>query len=124
MTININAIHAHPQYWGEDAMEWRPSRFIQVDGNGEEQLITPAKGTFQPWSDGIRVCPGKKFGQVEHIALMTSIFYGHKVEPFMEKGESMEQTRKRIMGVVHDSGWALNIQMHHPENARLVWKKC
>lgn len=123
-TLNINGLHTHPQFWGDDALEWRPSRFIEVDDNGEEQIVTMPKGTFLPWSDGARACPGRKFGQVEHVALMASIFRDHKVEPVPEKGETVGQTRKRIQDVIQDSGMVLNIQMKHPERAKLRWTKC
>jgi len=121
--VNINAIHAHPLYWGDDALEWRPSRWIQTDGDGVERLLVPEKGVWEPWSEGIRVCPGRKFSQVEHLALMASILYSHAVEPARERGETPQQTRERIMAVVADSGMVLNVQMRHPEKARLVWKR-
>ena len=123
-TININGLHALPEFWGDDALKWRPSRFARVDSNGEEQIVAQPRGTFLPWSDGNRACPGRKFGQVEHVALMASVFRNHKVEAVPEKGESTEQTRKRIMSVVNDSGMVLNVQINHPERAWLRWSKC
>ena len=124
LTLNINAIHAHPRYWGPDALEWRPSRWIQTDNDGTEQLMVPEKGVWQAWSDGQRVCPGKKFGQVEHVALMAAVFRDHAVEAAVEGGESTRQTRDRIMSVIQDSGMILNISMFHPEKASLVWRRC
>lgn len=124
ITLNINGIHSHPEYWGADASEWRPSRFISVDATtGEEQIVTHPKGQLLPWSDGLRSCPGKKFGQVEHTALMATVFYGYRVEALREAGESVEEMRTRIMGVIKDSGMVLNVQMRHPEKAKLVWSR-
>ena len=125
MTLNTNAVHSHPQYWGDDALEWRPSRFINRDSNGDEQMTTPSKkGVYLPWAEGLRGCPGRKFSQVEHLALMASIFRSHKVKPVQERGESIEKARNRIMNVIKDSGWALNIQMFHPERASIEWESC
>lgn len=124
MTVNTNAISNHPDYWGPDSTEWKPSRWIRKDDDGSEQFIVPDKGSFLAWSDGFRKCPGKKFGQVEHMALMASIFRNHAVEAAAEKGESAAQTKDRIMDVIRDSGMILNVQMYHPENAKLVWRRC
>ncbi|KAB5582873.1 cytochrome P450 monooxygenase-like protein [Coniochaeta sp. 2T2.1] len=124
ITLNINAIHTHPQFWGADALEWRPQRWIKTNDNGNEELIVPEKGLFTPWSDGLRVCPGKKFGQVEHLSLMASVFRDHAVEAAAEGDETVAQTKDRIMGVVKDSGMTLNVAMYHPEKAKLVWKRC
>jgi cytochrome P450 len=124
ITVNTNAIHTLPEYWGADALEWRPSRWIQTDDEGTEKVLTPEKGLFYGWSDGMRACPGKKFGHLEHMALMASIIRDHVVEPAAENGESFEETRQRIMGVVKDSGMVLNVQMFHPEKASLVWRRC
>lgn len=67
---NTMALHTHPRYWGEDALAWRPSRWIvpsTEQSNGAnlefldgESLRVPRQGTFVPWSEGARVCPGKK----------------------------------------------------------------
>ncbi len=124
ITLNINAIHAHPRYWGPDAMQWRPSRWIQTGSDGSEQLLIPEKGLYHAWSHGLRPCPGKKFGQVEHVALMASVFRDHTVAAAAEEGESFVQTKDRVMGVIKDSGMILNICMFNPEKAKLVWRRC
>jgi cytochrome P450 len=124
MVVNFNAIHTLPQHWGPDPLEVRPSRWIVKDGGGKEEFLVPEKGTYYGWSDGMRACPGKKFGQVEHLAVMAACFRDHAVRPRVEKGESWGQTRERIMGVVRDSGYVLNIAMYNPQNARLVWERC
>jgi cytochrome P450 len=124
IVLEINSIHTLPQYWGDDALEWRPSRWIQIDDDGSEKLLTPEKGTWYGWSDGLKACPGKKFGHLEHLALMAAVFRDHAVQAKAEAGESAEQTRERIMDVVRDSGPVLNIQMFHPEKASLCWTRC
>lgn len=49
--IHAWAIHRHPQYWGEDAEQFRPERFL------EAPLKHPA--AFLPFSYGPRNCIGK-----------------------------------------------------------------
>jgi cytochrome P450 len=124
ITVEINALHTLPDYWGEDALEWKPSRWIRTDEAGNETLWTPEKGVFYGWSDGLRACPGKKFGHLEHLAVMAAVFRNHAVHARPEKGESVQQTRHRIEEVIKDSGPVLNNQMLHPEKASLVWRRC
>lgn len=122
-------------------MEWRPSRWIKSGqstrtGSGgsstttfealdAETLITPHKGSFIAWSEGIRNCPGKKFSQVEFVAAMAGLFRDWRVEPVLEAGESeLRVARKRIMDMVeNDTGQVLLLQLLHPERAALAWKQ-
>lgn len=75
-----------PEYWGEDTLEWKPDRWIKSNtvkdndsglkvygGVAEESPLPPAKveETFLPWSGGGRVCPGKRFSQVEFVAIIS-----------------------------------------------------
>lgn len=124
IVINTNAIHTSRRHWGEDALEWRPSRFVQTDEAGRESLMVPPKGVFQPWGDGNRACPGKKFAHVEHVATMAALFHGHAVEPVRERGETTSQMTDRVRGVINDITINLTLQMKHPERAPLVWSKC
>ena len=124
IVIAMHGIHTSKRHWGEDALEWRPSRFIETDEKGQERLITPPKGVFQPWSDGMRSCPGRKFAYVEHVATMAAIFYAHSVAPVRQEGETAQQTKGRVMRVVNDMMINLTLEMRHPEKAPLVWSKC
>ncbi|KAJ5102060.1 hypothetical protein NUU61_004282 [Penicillium alfredii] len=51
--VGVTIIHKDPRYWGPDPEVFRPSRWIDATG----QIITPATGTFRPWSGGPRVLP-------------------------------------------------------------------
>jgi cytochrome P450 len=124
---NHVAVHTHPKFWGNDSMEWKPQRWVKLSGSqsiGEEEIMTPQKGSFIPWSDGIRVCPGKKFSQVEFVAAMAAVFKDWYVEPVLLANENMEQARKRVLRLVEeDTGQVLLLQMLHPERAPLRWKR-
>lgn len=118
---NHIALHTHPRYWGDDALEWRPSRWI--DGK-DERVISPEKGAFVAWSEGVRVCPGKKFSQVEFVASIAGLFRDWRVEPVLQSGEDLTMAGKRVMDLVeNDTGQVLLLQMLHPERAPLAWKK-
>lgn len=128
------SIHSHPRYWGADADVWRPRRWIETslptnnDGKGgsvfdRESLFTPHRGAFVPWADGDRVCPGKKFAQVELVGALSALFAGGwRVEPVREtEGESMEAARGRVKAAIKDSGMVLLVEMLHPEKVGLRW---
>lgn len=75
------------------------------------------------WSDGKRACPGKKFGQVEHAAVMAALFRNHRVGPAKLEGEDMDQARKRAADCIADSGMRLLFQMLPPESVALIWSR-
>jgi cytochrome P450 len=136
------AVHTHPRFWGEDAGEWRPGRWI-IPGQStpdpagdtpasapdatpfdEVTLLDPRRGTYIPWSEGERSCPGKKFSQVEFVATMAALFRAWRVAPVRRRGESVDEARRRIMDLVEkDSAQVLLLQMLHPERAVVSWKR-
>lgn len=120
--INLSALHTSPEYWGSDALVWRPDRWIQVDA-GTEELYQPLAGTFLPWASGPRVCPGKKFSHVEFVAVISRLFRSHQVKPFLESGEGATEAKERLMEVVQDSKVVITLQMRHPEKVKLVWER-
>ncbi|KAF2746361.1 cytochrome P450 [Sporormia fimetaria CBS 119925] len=119
------AVHTHPKIWGQDSLEWKPSRWIAENGPQEgETIITPQKGSYVAWSEGLRVCPGRKFSQVEFVACMAAVFRDWYVEPVVYAGETMVQARNRVAKLVEeDTAIVLLLQMLHPERAPLVWKR-
>ncbi|KAH7329695.1 cytochrome P450 [Stachybotrys elegans] len=117
------AIHTHPRFWSPDPLVWKPSRWI-VSSQGKEELLVPDRGTFIPWSEGERSCPGKKFSQVEVVATLAVILRSWKVEPVRQSQESIEDARRRVLQQIEtDSAQVLLLQMLHPERAPLVWRR-
>ena len=67
-TVSYDSVHLHynPEYWGDDADTFNPSRFDgrnnESDNNtgaaSNERFKFPAKGTFIPFSEGHRSCQG------------------------------------------------------------------
>lgn len=87
-------------------------------------MITPVKGSFIAWSEGIRNCPGKKFSQVEFVAAMATLFREWRVDPVPEPSESIGMARERVMATVeNETGQVLLLQLLHPEKAVLTWSR-
>lgn len=127
------SVQTDPRYWGADSLTWRPSRWIKPRSGGggasaggpdDEEFVTPVRGTFLAWADGVRDCPGKKFAQVEAVATVAALFRDWRVDPVARRGETLEAARKRVLDfVVEDTGMVLLVQLLHPERCPLVWKR-
>ncbi|KAI9351295.1 cytochrome P450, partial [Obelidium mucronatum] len=78
INVATAGLHFNPKAWGNDALEFKPERFLQE--SNEEQV---GKGTsrlgFAPFSEGPRGCLGKKFAQVEFVALLVLISLKYRV---------------------------------------------
>ena len=121
------AVHTYPRYWGADSLSWRPGRWIISDTLGDkadldaESLFSPVKGTYFPWSDGQRNCPGKKFAQVEFVAVIANLFRGHRVLPEQTAGKSEKQARQSVLETVADSAVKMLLQMKDPARVGVRW---
>ncbi|KAL8684485.1 MAG: hypothetical protein Q9218_008274, partial [Villophora microphyllina] len=133
VNINVQALHTDPATWGDDALEWRPTRWLaaQIQDTtrqgtaelGNECFIQMPAGTFVPWADGPRVCPGQKFAQVEFVRVMFTLLGRFRVVPVAKEGESVEQARQGVKEMVDDSAiQAITLQMRHPDRVALRWE--
>ncbi|KAF4630183.1 hypothetical protein G7Y89_g7968 [Cudoniella acicularis] len=124
---NLTAVHAASDYWGNDRYFWKPQRWVVENENlnilGHEDLLQPPFGTFIPWSAGPRVCPGKKFAQVEFVATIARLFQRHRVVPVTLPGESLPEASARLRESVQDSQVVLTLKIAHPERIALRWEK-
>jgi cytochrome P450 len=110
------------EYWGSDALIWRPDRWIKKEETSEA-FVHPMKGSYVPWAHGPRVCPGKKFSQVEFVAVISYLLTDHRVRPVLIRGESEKEALERILRVIKDSHFELAIKMKHPEKLKVRWEK-
>lgn len=120
--VNMVNVHHDPKFW-PDPWVWRPERWIITNnGLGSEDLYQPPYGSFLPWAGGPRVCPGKKFSQVEFVAVIASLFQRHTALPVLKEGETMEEAQTGLREAVVDSECVMTLKMKHPEKARLRWE--
>jgi cytochrome P450 len=116
--MNIQGSHTNPVHWGSDVLKWNPGRWISTTG-GKEELISVPAGSFIPFASGARICPGRKFSQVEFVAMMFFLLRSYRVEPMLEDGESLPSAASRIMAEVDDSSYNFLLKMKHPERVKL-----
>ncbi|KAJ4287309.1 hypothetical protein N0V90_012707 [Kalmusia sp. IMI 367209] len=129
-TLSLDGVGAHKDVWGDDAFEFKPSRWINKDAALTGTYSTAqvpkleaagAKGSFLPWSSGPRACPGMKMAQVEFLSVVYTMFSAYRAEPALEVGESLKQGRARMAAVVDDSQPRLTLQMNRPTDLKLNW---
>ena len=65
VALSILAIHRLKEYWGEDAGEFKPERFM---GGG-----TPGGGAYMPFTIGPRTCIGQNFAIVEAKTILAML---------------------------------------------------
>ncbi|KDN63942.1 hypothetical protein CSUB01_06575 [Colletotrichum sublineola] len=143
--VNIVALHTALSIWGPDALDFKPSRWLQPavvpaeeetkrnkgdrtpqqqqQQQHQQQFFTPPRGTYLPWSGGPRACPGQKMSQVEFVTVFATLFRRCTVEPALRPGESADDARRRLLGLMRDSQPILTLQMNRPEEVRLRWAR-
>jgi cytochrome P450 len=119
--LNIPGTHRNPRYWPESPDEFIPERWLpsqsrsttekelntdkEINGaeglesasfetSGSTSLFKPVKGSYIPFSDGARVCPGKRFAQVEGTAVLSALFHRYSVELDVSEWASDEEIEK------------------------------
>ncbi|KAG9189198.1 hypothetical protein G6011_06066 [Alternaria panax] len=130
---SIPALHALPKYWGPSPLTWNPGQHISVSDSQtqgtslfESEVLAPDTSEhYLAWAWGQRVCPGKRFSQVELVAVLAALLRDWKVEVVPESGETDEGARKRAwncsLNVDHE-GHMLH-EMVDPESVGLRWVK-
>ncbi|KAK8129154.1 cytochrome P450 monooxygenase [Apiospora kogelbergensis] len=129
-TSNLRAMQTHPDYW-PDAGEWRPSRWIAnpapTDSPLTQETMTrerfqvPDKTIFFPWGEGPQVCPGKKFAEVEEVAVLACLFKVHRLK--IKKRHSTESdsaVHKRFEKCINDIDLEMLVRLRDGDQVTLV----
>lgn len=139
--LDLIALHHDPKTWGPDALEFRPDRWIpsasrenstkdsSTPAAGErsydwqsKSLVSPTPGSFLPWTGGPRVCPGKKFSQVEFTRAVLEMFRGGaRVRVAQEEGESQEQADARAWEIMNETRVAFVVKMADSKKLGVRW---
>jgi cytochrome P450 len=121
--VSTGSFHTTPTIWGSDSMSFQLDRRIfkvRKTTDLEHEVMKPMPVGYLPWSIGPRSCPGKKFAEVEFVAVIAHLFRRHRVKAAVEPGEKKEMVKKRIFEVFEASSLEVTIKMNHPEKVKLV----
>ncbi|KIM30549.1 hypothetical protein M408DRAFT_287431 [Serendipita vermifera MAFF 305830] len=89
MGINVIGLHYNPKYW-DNPYEFRPERFLQEY----------EKFAWLPFSAGPRACIGRRFAEIEILAVLTLIVLKYEISvPDEPKfgSESLEEKKARVL---------------------------
>lgn len=122
--MHLLAIQLHPQYWS-DSLTWKPSRWVSAEadgpgGPGREVLNQPTENTYFPWSDGPQNCPGKKFSEVESVAILSCLFRKSRLLIKKKPGETEAGAKERALACINLANHDLLLRMEDPDQVKLV----
>ncbi|KAI5998354.1 cytochrome P450 [Pisolithus orientalis] len=106
--IDMVAIHHNPETF-LDPEVWRPSRWYGVS---EHDLTM--------FSTGPRVCPGRKFAQMEAVSFLAHLLRDWKIDIEPRNGETRKQLEERVMGNTKFIGLAFGVR---PVGLKLIARK-
>ncbi|KAJ5675692.1 cytochrome P450 monooxygenase [Penicillium macrosclerotiorum] len=119
----LPALHTNPNYWGQHSLSWNPDRWIRkCSNNTKEELDSNKINDLLAWAEGPRICPGKKFSQVEIIAVLVTLLRSASVHISPGPGENIQESRIKALHVVQQSKSLLTLHIPEPETVKLVWK--
>ncbi|KAF2014342.1 cytochrome P450 monooxygenase-like protein, partial [Aaosphaeria arxii CBS 175.79] len=128
VNINLTALHTLPSTWGEEPLDWNPERFFaskttypEDSGFDAELLIPDTTKYYLPWAYGSKVCPGKKFSQVEFVAALAMLFQRHQVTVERKLGESQFYADFRAEKAAIEIEKKLLNEMKNSAEIGLVW---
>jgi len=85
LVIPVHLMHRHPKYWGDDANDFKPERWMAPTDNnnnsgGSGSGIDTKGFTFLPFGAGGRSCIGYRFATIEARLIMAHIIRSLRVE--------------------------------------------
>ncbi|KIJ55488.1 hypothetical protein M422DRAFT_151985 [Sphaerobolus stellatus SS14] len=90
--MDIMGTNHNPAYWGEDALEFRPERFIDTP-----EYRWPREA-FLGFSIGMRSCIGQRAGQTQSLCILAHLLRYYKVGlPPQLEGLPFEQQKKKLL---------------------------
>jgi len=131
LTADTVSIHYSTEYWGSDALEYNPDRWIKSseDSSIAKELFKPPKGTFLAFSEGNRACIGRTFAETEFKAILTTIFEAYSLEliqqmdPITGRYETWTEAQLKTLKVMGSSKSVLTFGMQELAPLRLVRRK-
>ncbi|KZT51353.1 cytochrome P450 [Calocera cornea HHB12733] len=100
VAVNITGVHSSPKVWGDHPLAFRPDRWLQQQQQQQEcTLLKPPRGAWLPFSEGSRMCSGRKFATVEFVSVLCTLLRAHRVELLAPaEGWGEDRVRKVLAG--------------------------
>ncbi|KAF2106449.1 putative cytochrome P450 [Lophiotrema nucula] len=122
--VGLHQYGAHlSSRWGVDADKFDPRRFVSTNEKGNEILTVPDGVAYLPFMFGPRICPGKKFAQVEFVAIVAQMLSEYRVEVLRKGNETEQAATARLMGTLKDKYFNISAHLKRPEDAGVRFVK-
>ena len=96
---NIWAVNMDPRRYADpekfDPQRWTQGRALNYKSPEHPRPLTKDESLL--FSQGPRICLGKKFAQVEAVAFLVLLLREYRVEPICRPGESTDEWQKRVL---------------------------
>lgn len=86
-----------------------------------KQVAPDTTGSYLPWAYGQKACRGKRFSQVEIVAVLCRLFRNHTVVVSREAGETQEQANVRAKVAAFSTEKKLLNKMENAASVGLCW---
>ncbi|KAH7925420.1 cytochrome P450 [Leucogyrophana mollusca] len=111
LIMDIWALHMNPLYWGEDAEDFKPERFIDSDS------YRWPRNAFMPFSNGARSCIGQRFALTESVCILANVVRRYEIlVPDELVAKSAREQRDALLK------WTTGITIT-PTNARVKFRR-
>ncbi|KAG6852722.1 hypothetical protein C0991_009566, partial [Blastosporella zonata] len=111
VVIDIRALHYNPIHWGDDAEEFKPTRFIDTD------TYRWPRDAFNAFSGGPRSCIGQRFSLTESACILAHVVRKYEVHIPDELKNKPWAEQKSIM-----LDWTPGITIR-PNNAHVLFRR-
>ncbi|KAI3602256.1 cytochrome p450 [Moniliophthora roreri] len=88
--LHSHGVHYNPRYW-KDPYDFRPERFLDPNW---------PRDAYIPFSVGARSCIGRRFSEIESVAILSVMIKHYRVRILDEerfKDETFEQKKERVL---------------------------
>lgn len=121
--MSVLACQTDAKSWPEP-LTWKPSRWVIPSGTaGKEAFYQPSDNTYFPWSDGPQNCPGKKFAEVEFVAVLAYLLKDHRLRIKQHEGESWALALERLSSTINDVNMGMLLRMKDADRVRLQYTR-
>lgn len=81
--LSIGTSHSLDEYWGPDADEFKPDRFLGRKGDSDDEpgSVKAMRVALLPFGGGTHLCPGRHFAFAEMMAVIVTLLLGYEIEP-------------------------------------------
>jgi len=90
--FDILGLHLNPMYWGRDAREFKPERFIDTDS------YRWPRDAFVAFSAGVRNCIGQRFALTESVCMLANLVRNYELSvPDNLRALPFEEQKKALL---------------------------